>query len=184
MQIEILSVSAPAFVKTARGGYNAIEVAYKNLSKDKSPIEGKKLVDFAAPDVYKILVEAKAGERLNVTSEKGQDGFWKWTSVSGAEGAVGGAPQEAQGAAVDSRPNVQPESRGRVTGSNYETADERKERREFERQKHRQIARQASLNTAVAFYELTKGKPTLDELKATAMNLEDYVFTRDPSVPF
>lgn len=144
--IEVLSVSEPSFVKTARGGYNTIEVAFKNQKSGK--VEGKKLVDFNNQTVFAAVKELKTGQVVKVVSEKGEnDKFWNWTSVGGSGGDSGGTSQ-ADGVVAEStpQPSVGTESRtrggnNRVTGSNYETPEERARRQVY-------IVRQSSLTAA------------------------------------
>lgn len=179
LQLEIISVSAPAFTKTARGGYNSIEVAYKNNGK----IEGKKFVDFNNKAIYEAVQQLQSGQTVYVTTEKGDgDQYWQWSRISTDaptqdQGNSGGGTEAPAPASTASKPAT-----GRVVGSNYETPEERALRRGFDKVKHRQIGRQGCLNTALALltHNSPKGGVSLAELKTTAGELEHFVFGDEP----
>lgn len=179
-QVEIINVTTPSFVKTQKGGYNVVEVAYKKDGK----VEGKKILDFAAPSVYKAVVQLKPGEVIWVTSEKSDNGFWNWTAVSTgqAEGPSDGNTEEDVGEIQPDKPTKaavgrKPGPVARVSGNTYETAEERALRRAFEEKKHRQIGRQGCINSAIAI--LTSGDDTTTSVAAVlsvAKELEAFVF--------
>ncbi len=144
--VVVLSVSQPTFTKTAKGGYNQIEIAFKKDGK----VEGKKLIDFKYPEVYKFFLTLKGGETVQINSEKNEgEKYWNWTSTN-----LAGEPQASPaGTASDtsvsnSGPVSEPQSRAtsapraRVTGSNYETPAERARRQVY-------IVRQSSLSAAI-----------------------------------
>lgn len=125
--IEVISVSSPTSVPTSNGrSYNVIEVAYRKDGK----IEGKKLMSFSNPAVYKAAQNLTAGQIVSVTIEKNDKGYWNWTAI-GEAGAV--APTGATPVA----------SAPARSGGNYETAEERANRQVL-------IVRQSSLGHAVA----------------------------------
>lgn len=128
IQIEIISVGQPTSVPTKNGkSYNVIEVAYRKDGK----IEGKKIMSFANPVVYKAVQQLTAGSTVEVGLEKNDAGYWNWVSV----GAVGSASSAPAGAtSVASAP---------ARSGNYETAEERANRQVL-------IVRQSSLGHAVA----------------------------------
>lgn len=152
MQIEVLSISQPAFTKTPKGGYNKIEVAYKNDGK----VQGKVLVDFDNKEVpnqskvYEFFTNAKQGDVVDVALEKGEK-YWNWTAVTkfipSAEiekdpRKIGGTPENSSdndGKQSGGRPYA---GRGRVAGSNYETPGERAARQRY-------IVRQSSVSNAI-----------------------------------
>lgn len=179
LNIEIIAVGTPVFTKTARGGYNSMEVAFKNHSFE-GKVEGKKLVDFNDKAVFEAFKSFKQGENVVVTKEKGEtDQYWKWVSVEAGSGnsvATESVDKGSDKATVgeESKP------RGRVIGNTYETPEERALRRAFEERKHRQIGRQGCLNTAIAFFvQAGPAQPKLSEVIATAQKLEDYVFSHN-----
>ena len=73
-KVEIVNVTPPQFVKTAKGGYNVLEVAYKSDGK----VTGKKLMDFASKAAFDLLLNAKQGEVFDVESEKNDKGYFDW----------------------------------------------------------------------------------------------------------
>src|SRR2546429_2230137 len=147
-QIEVLSVTGPIKNQKGQKSWNVFEVAYKKDGK----IEGKKILDFGNPEVYKLVGQAKQGEVYTVTSEKIND-FWNWTGFTKSEPGTAQAPQaSAPSPAESSKGTKTPEGRtnsgssGRVTGSNYETPEERARKQRF-------IIRQSSLTTALTYFD-------------------------------
>jgi hypothetical protein len=159
LQIEVLSVSAPEFVKTVKGGYNVIEVAYKADGK----VTGKKLLDFANKDSYNLMAKAKAGEVYDITTEKNEKGYLDWVGVVPAVAL----PEVPGGGETAVRTEVSPTKKygGRVIGNTYETPEERLV-------KQAAIIRQATLNAAVEF-----GAGDEEAVLKTARRFETYVYT-------
>jgi hypothetical protein len=174
-QIEVLSVGQPVFTKTTKGGYNSIEVAYKSDGK----VEGKKIVDFSNKDIYAQVAQMQPGQSANITLDKDPKGYWQWVGIALGGGQVSQAPA-TQGSQTGNPPQA---TGGRVTGSNYETPDERRLRRAFECLKHRQIGRQGCLNIALAYLSSPKGPITqsAEEVIDTARQFESYVFNKENS---
>src|SRR3990167_5979082 len=153
-QVEIVNVTPPVFIKTVKGGYNVLEVAFKQDGR----VGGKKFMDFAAPGVYNLLETAKAGDIFDVVSEKNAKGYIDWVSVNpGREVAptaaetgqeAGKAVTEDSGAPAPAAAKPGYSGKGRVVGSTYETAEERATKQAV-------IVRQATLNAAI---ELHRGE--------------------------
>lgn len=174
--IEILTVSQPTYTKTAKGGYNQIEVAFKKDGK----VDGKKLIDFKYPEVYNAARALKQGDKAVVVSEKGEnDKYWNWTSLSTQAGSPTeqpaeqeSVPAEASGSestATGSRGSAT--GRGRVTGSNYETPQERAKRQVY-------IVRQSSITAAIEFLKDNGGTESVEKVIETARQFETYVFEK------
>ena len=166
-QVEIVNVTPPVFIKTVKGGYNVLEVAFK---QDGS-VGGKKFMDFAAPGVYNLLETAKAGDIFDVVSEKNAKGYIDWVSVNpGTAATATEAGQEAvaenSGAPAPAAARTGYSAKGRVVGSTYETAEERATRQAA-------IIRQATLNAAIEYAP----KATEEELVKVARRFETYVYT-------
>ena len=171
-QIEIVNVTPPVFIKTVKGGYNVLEVAFKQDGR----VGGKKFMDFAAPGVYNLLETAKAGDIFDVVSEKNAKGYIDWVSVNpGREVAptaaetgqeAGKAVTEDSGAPAPAAARTGYSAKGRVVGSTYETAEERATRQAA-------IIRQATLNAAIEYAP----KATEEELVKVARRFETYVYT-------
>jgi hypothetical protein len=110
MQIDVIDVSKPAFTKTDKGGYNKIEVAYKEGGK----VTGKQLVDFGkGKSVYDFFIANPKPGSVVITTEK--DGkYINWTAVATAAAGSSNQSQESEAPPATTGTG----SRGRVTGSN------------------------------------------------------------------
>lgn len=197
-QIEVINVSQPKFTKTANGGYNAIEVAYKRDGKT----DGKKLVDFDAKEmpggkaVYDLFRSLKEGDVVEVEAQKGEK-YWQWVGAkaSGSNGAVAQGDSETQGdtestnSDTGSKPRGRPvgSTTGRVAGSNYETPQERALRREADRVRQYYIVRQSSVGAALEFLKVAgydgpvDGDLTTNKVIDIAKKFEEYVFGPVPA---
>lgn len=165
MQVNVVDVSS-LNTHAAKNGrqYQSLEIMYKN---DQGQAQSKKLMSFANPAVFKAAQEWQKGDVVHVSTEKDANGYWQWTAVGDADtttdnrgGDTAAAPQ-----AKASAPTT------RVTGSNYETKDERAARQVM-------IVRQSSISNAVATLALagsntTQGNPS--EVIALAKEYEAYV---------
>jgi hypothetical protein len=157
MLINIVDVGTPSTKASSNGrSYQEIEITYKT---ENGQVANKKLMSFSNPSVFNHIKGLAKGEVVNVTTVKNAKGFWDWTGI----GNEGDAP-----VATQSKPATA-QAGGRVTGSNYETKEERAARQVF-------IIRQSSLSTAVEL--LGQGK-SVDEVIATAKQFEAYVFSKD-----
>lgn len=184
LELEILNVGTPVFTKTARGGYNSIELAYKNHTFE-GKVEGKKLVDFNDKAVFAFIKDLVMGDKIVVTAEKGDnDQYWKWVAVEKADGSVGaGSPASPQSSGSGESSQAQSSSPtkvagsgvGRVTGNNYETAEERAKKQVY-------IVRQSSIANAIAFASAT-GPTTTSSIIELAKQFEAYVLEK-PEIPF
>lgn len=157
MLVELVNVSREDIpTKNGKGTYGQLTVTYRSNGK----IAEKKLMSFSNPAVFKHFEKMANGESVEVTTVKNANGFWDWT-------AIGQATEAKQ---VAQQPNT---NTNRVTGSNYETKEERALRQRY-------IIRQSSISSAVA--ALTVGsKSSLDvgDVITYAKKLEDYVFSED-----
>ena len=170
-QIEVVGVTPPVFTKTARGGYNTLEVAYKQDVK----VTGKKLLDFVTKATYDVLVNAKAGEVYFIEAEKNEKGYIDWLTATpvdptttAVEDAV--AQDDRRGAAAaPAKPSTMPTARGRVVGNTYETPEERFTNRAA-------IIRQSTLNMAVEVLGPNPSAST-ENILALARRFEDHVYT-------
>jgi len=153
MLINIVDVGAPNTHAAKNGrSYQSIEVTYKN---EQGQVANKKLMSFSNPSVFNYIKELTKGTQVNVTTTKDANGYWQWTGIGG-DGSV-------------ATPESKPATGGRVTGSNYETKEERAARQIL-------IVRQSSLSSAVEL--LGTGKSVADVI-ATAKQFEEYVFGKE-----
>lgn len=177
LHIEILTVGTPVFTKTARGGYNSLEVAFKNHSFE-GKVEGKKLVDFNDKAVFEFFKGLKQGDQVLVTKEKGEtDQFWRWVEASLSDGTVPAKAPQASPEVNTSGPSKPVGSTGRVTGSNYETPEERAKKQVY-------IVRQSSLTTAIELFKAV-GNQNIQATDVIEMAkvFEQYVLEK-PEIPF
>lgn len=153
MLINIVDVGSPNTHAAKNGrSYQSIEVTYKN---EQGQVANKKLMSFSNPSVFNYIKELTKGAQVNVTTTKDANGYWQWTGIGG-DGSV-------------ATPESKPATGGRVTGSNYETKEERAARQVY-------IIRQSSLSTAVDL--LGQGSKVADVI-ATAKEFEAYVFAKE-----
>ena len=164
MQITVIDVGQ-ANTHTAKNGrsYQSLEVTYKG---ETGQVGSKKLMSFSNPDVFKQASTWTKGDSVNVNSQKDDNGYWQWIGILG-DGEVQQAPQTQTTSA--------PKTATRVTGSNYETKDERGERQVM-------IVRQSSLSNAVATLALNKdsGGASSDDVINLAKQYEAYVLGTAP----
>ena len=131
MQIQIIDVGTPNTHAAKNGrSYQSIEVTYKGTD---GKVSSKKLMSFSNPSVFKAVSNLTKGDSVDIITVKDDAGYWQWTGIND-----GSTPSQAAPAAQASTPTTT-----RVTGSNYETADERAARQKL-------IVRQSSLSAAVS----------------------------------
>lgn len=171
--IEVIAVSKPTN-ETGKGGgkYQKVEATYKRLDRD-GKVEGKPFFDFSNKDIFNRVSKLVSGEVKSISAEKDPNGYWQWTAIN--------EPTDTE--KMDSNPADSSPARksypakagvGKVTGSNYETKEERAARQIL-------IVRQSSLATAVAYFASKQPKgstATVEDVIAVASKLEDTVFGR------
>ena len=155
MIVTLIDVGTPQSVKTARGSYQSLEVSYKN---EQGQVQGKKLMSFTNPSVFKDIQSFTKDDRLDIEAYKDDNGYWQWRNVK----------KEGDGASSKSS------STTRVTGSNYETKEERAARQKY-------IVRQSSISSAVQLLTAGNKTATLPDVLSVAKQLENYVFGENPS---
>ena len=144
--------------KNGKGTYGKLTVAYRN---DQGKLAEKPLLSFTNPAVFKAFEKAEAGDEINVKSEKVGD-YWNWTAIL-AEGETASVSTQAPTSNAATR----------VTGSNYETKEERA-------LKQRYIVKQSSLSAAVALLNVgAKTPPNSKDVIALADEFVEYVFSDD-----
>ena len=162
MIITVLSaVKTPATSKAGKP-YTYLELAYKG---NDGKVAGKKIMPFGdSKPVFESLAQAQAGDAYDIITVKNEGtGYWDWTSAKKSDGT---ASSTATNSAASTSAERQPA--GKVTGSNYETAEERAKKQVY-------IVRQSSITAALSFHN-GKAKSTDDVIK-TAKEFEQYVFS-------
>jgi hypothetical protein len=164
MQIQIIDVGTPNTHAAKNGrSYQSIEVTYKGAD---GKVGNKKLMSFSNPDVFKRISTLSKGNSIDVVTTKDDAGYWQWTGInedtgSGSVGTASAVSQPTTGVST------------RVTGSNYETADERAVRQ-------RLIVRQSSLSAAVSILTVGSKSVSKDDVKSLAEELTNWVFEKEP----
>lgn len=158
MLVKVVSVSREDVAnKNGKGTYGKLTVAYRN---DQAKLAEKSLLSFTNPAVFKAFEKAQAGEEINVKSEKVGD-YWNWTGIL------------AEGESAPSTNTMQSSTTTKVTGSNYETKEERA-------LKQRYIVKQSSISAAVAILTTgAKTAPSVKDVIALANEFVEYVFADD-----
>lgn len=155
MEIQIQDVSRSDATGKNGKSYGILQVAYRSDGK----LQEKKLMSFSNPQVFKHIEGLSKGDVVNVKTEKDANGYWQWTAIEDGTAAPKATTSNA------SAPT-------RVTGSNYETPEERAKRQQY-------IVRQSSLTTAISI--LGVGAKSLDkqQVLSLAEELEQWVFRVD-----
>ena len=158
--IQVLSTSVET-KPTAKGSYQQLEVAYKNLTF-QGKVEAKKLMSFGAnSEAFKALITAAPTSVWEVETVKNDKGYIDWIKV-----AKGSATSSAPTASLSVSSNG---ASGAVTKGNWETPEERAKKQVY-------IIRQSSLNVAVAaLSEGAKKAIEAGEIIGLAKQLEAYV---------
>lgn len=133
--------------------YKKATVGYLRDGKDSV----QNILSFLNPKVFEQVIGIKDFPvDVNVEMIKNAKGYWEWKSV------------EFGGQGNDNR-STQPPTRGKVTGSNYETPEERARRQVY-------IVRQSSISSAIQLAEISsKAKPEVEEILQVAKRFENYV---------
>ena len=155
MLIDIIDVGSVS-THSAKNGrqYQSLEVTYKN---EQGQAQSKKLMSFGNKDVFATAQSWQKGEKVNIATEKDDNGYWQWTRVL-AEGEVATvAPAKSAGGSTT-----------RVAGSNYPTADERAQTQVY-------IIRQSSLTNAVTTLATSGKAVSSDDVLALARVYEGHV---------
>lgn len=166
MQITVIDVGQPNTHAGAGGrSYQSLEVTYKG---NDGKVNSKKLMSFAKGGIYETAKTWSKGTVVDIITNKDDKGYWQWEGIN-----VTGDYEVVQ-KSTDKQPAT------RVTGSNYETKEERAARQVM-------IVRQSSLSTAVASLAVNaKASPSAADVIAYAKELEAYVLGQgtDQAVDF
>lgn len=150
------------FKTKGKGKWSELQVTYTDNGKNFS----KKIMSFQNPAVFEALQDAKQGDLFDVTVTKDGE-YYNWSSAKKVDKEV-----VAAGAA----PN--PPSSGRVLGSNYETADERKLKQLY-------IIKQSSISNAIEFAKMRTPEEepyTPGDILTLAQQFVDFVYSVDENL--
>jgi hypothetical protein len=159
MFIEVVDVNRSDAMGKNGKSYGVLQVAYRADGK----MQEKKLMSFSNPNVFKHIEKMSKGESVEVKTEKDQNGYWQWTAIGDA-------------ASAQSTPSATGSSQAtptRVTGSTYETKEERAV-------KQRYIVRQSSLSNAIDSLSIgAKSALSPADVIAVAKQFEEWVFSEN-----
>ncbi len=135
-------------------GYQKAAVVHTYNGRNQT----QNIMSFANPQVFSIVKNLKAGDVIDVDITKNDAGYNQWAKVSRAEDGD-----------VVTEPTKTATTGGKVTGSNYETREERAARQVL-------IVRQSCLAQAVASYgPVVEGTP-VDRILERAQQFTFWVF--------
>ncbi len=157
MRVKILDVAVENIVK-GKSRYSKAAVAYSFNGEART----QNIMSFANPAVFKA-VQDKVGQEVDIVLTKNAAGYSEWASIDAAD--AGASPATASA----SSPAASTAAPTRVTGSNYETPQERASKQVY-------IVKQSSLSAAINLATANKEKATPAEIIATAQQFVDYVF--------
>ena len=156
MQITVIDVVQETLAAKNGRTFQQLVVSYKN---DKGMSQAKKLVSFSNPDLFKSAKSWLKDQVYNVKTVKNEKtGYWDWVGLEGEQAVAETKSSASTGT--------------RVTGSNYETKEERAARQVY-------IVRQSSITNAVAL--LGAGK-SVSEVLNVAKQFEDFVFANSEGI--
>ncbi len=170
--LEIIKVETPEVVPTSKGSYRKVSVAFRDQA---GKVGGKQFMSFNDEKIFAQVLTLEAGSKYTVVQEKKENektkqSYWYWTEISTA-GDVAIGPEVSSGSTA-TRPQS---SGGRVTGSNYETPEERKI-------KQRYIVRQSAITAALKMTEINKGKVNLEDLFENAETIVNFVYEKQTPI--
>lgn len=146
----------------AKQGYQKAVVIYTYNGEPRK----QTVVSFSNPAIFKQVQELSQGQEIEVDVVKNAGGFNEWKNITvGNAGASSGTATTPQNASTT-----------RVTGSNYESREERAGRQVL-------IVKQSSLSAAAATLAVgrkTEIKP--EEVIAVAEQYKDWVFAQEEEV--
>ncbi len=155
---EVVSVAMNAVVKNQKGqDYPAWQLIFKDRDgKIKDITKHVNSLKYGGGPALRAALESlQGGEMFTATLEKKGDFTEVTQIVKGADIATASAPATQA-------------STGRVTGSNYETPEER----EWNRIR---IIRQSGINYAIALLKTPENQPTVDDVLDLAKQFAEFV---------
>jgi hypothetical protein len=157
-------------VEEVKKGKNAYFVANVTYQTGRGESKTKKIMSFANPAVFAIAKGAKAGEVYDIAYVPG-DEYYNWASMKNMSGGDE-APAPTRAAAAGAAPTG-----GKVTGSTYETAEERKVKQLL-------IVKQSSITAALTYLkDVNNEEPaSVEYVLGIAQKFVDYVYGNDKTL--
>ena len=154
-RVSIINVEVEV-VKPGPRGYSKATVSFIQDGRNRT----QNIMSFVNPQVFKD-VKNYIGLDAEVEIGKNEKGYDEWKQIKAADGVAPSA--QPQGTAPATR----------VTGSNYETREERARRQVL-------IVKQSSLSNAIDYYKNAGNAAVLEEdVMATAQRFADWVFAQE-----
>lgn len=148
MKITIKDVSVE-WIQKGKTKYGKATVAYTYNGEQRV----QNIMSFANPSVFKQVQEL-VGQEVDVTLTKNSSGYSEWSNID-----AGGTATTATATPTTNR----------VSGSNYETAEERAKKQVF-------IVKQSSISSAISLLKTEQNTPSVDEILEVAQKFTDFVF--------
>lgn len=148
------------------GNYPVVELAYKT---DDDKTKGMKIYGFGPnKEIAAVAGSSQQGDVLEAEFHQTAKGFWEFASLKNT-----GEKASVPNSGVSSGSSGPSEARSTPKG-NWETSEERAARQVM-------IVRQSSLSNAVAFFDVAKVKPSVNDVIEVAKQFEAFVLGRGES---
>ena len=159
MKVKILDVTTENVVK-GKARYSKATVAYMYNGEAKT----QSIMSFANPSVFKDVTNY-IGQEVEVSVKKNDTGYNEWAAI----GPVCSIPSDDQ-STLSGTP-----SSGvvRVTGSNYETREERAQKQVY-------IIKQSSITAALTTLQAQKTEFQVQDVTDLAQQYTDWVLGKSP----
>lgn len=156
-KVVVKEVNVENVVK-GKSRYSKAVVTYDYQGQTRS----QNIMSFANPDVFKTIQDVKPGQTIAIDTTKNAAGFNEWAKVEVVAEDTGGNTDAPTGAKAPTG--------GKVTGSNYETKEERAAKQVL-------IVRQSCLAQALVYH--ANEELSTDDVLKTADIFVDWVFQKD-----
>jgi hypothetical protein len=153
LKVTINSVNVE-WIQKGKSKYGKAAVSYTFNGEQRN----SNIMSFVNPNVFKQVQELE-GQEVEVTLTKNAQGYSEWSSIS-----AGGIT-----ASKDGNTPTAPATSTRVTGSNYETSEERAQRQVY-------IVKQSSISSAISLLKTEQNSPSVEEVLSVAQSFVDFVF--------
>ena len=164
MRVKIVNVDVEK-VSNGKTSYSKAAVTYLYDGQART----QNIMSFTNPAIFKAVQE-KVGQDVEISITKNAKGYNEWASLDEAGAAAGIQSPQATPPSSSAPPSTT-----RVSGSNYETKEERAAKQIY-------IVKQSSLSSAIALSEANKAKASPEEVIAVAQKFVDFVFEQDMSM--
>ena len=151
-QIEVINVE-----NNNAGKYQQVVLAYKNA---QGAVKSYRHVSFNKPEIFASIRDAVAGQVYNVEWGKNDKGYPEMNSF-------------VQGKKSEDAPDK--------GSSGYSSKPDPRETKEERAARQLLIVRQSSLSNALQYFEITKGKPSIEDVYNLADQMVEFIFADRPA---